>query len=88
MQAVENIVNEHDCSKPFVANLESSSQLEDSVTGSEAGGVVIDATPLPVKKRTKWAKNQVKMEDERPKDENKEPVSAENRHSVMGVWYV
>ena len=77
---MENIVKEHDRSKPFVANLESSSQLEDSVTTSEAGGVVvIDATPLPVKKRTRRAKNQVKVDtsekkDQDPKDENKEPA--------------
>lgn len=68
LQAMENldISKEADCSKPYVANLEASSQLEESSSCESGVGVVIDATPLPVCKRTR----QGKLREH--KDENKD----------------
>ena len=77
LKAVENLGSsghgELDRSKPFVPNLESSSQLDDSSTEGTSG-VVIDATPLPVRRKgVKRAKKEAASSPH--KDENKEPVS-------------
>ena len=69
---VENLgPGELDRSKPFVPNLESSSQLEDSSSGNEAVPVrTIDATPLPVRKRGVKRGRKAAVEDA----ENKPPA--------------
>ena len=81
LQSVESLdaCKEADCSKPYVANLEASSQLEES-SSFDNGGVVIDATPLPVRKRTRRGRLKAKEETEH-KDENKEPVSIAHQGS-------
>ncbi len=78
LQAVENLdtSKEADRSKPYVANLEASYQLEESSSGESGARVVIDATPLPLRK--KRGRDKVKAKDEvgyQKKKENKEPVS-------------
>ena len=62
-----------DHSKPYIANLESSSQLEESIAAEGTGpAVVIDATPLPLrrKKAAKRGKKEKDATKESPKDEN------------------
>ncbi len=74
LKAVENLSeSELDRSKPFVPVLETSSQLEDSSGEGSEPQVVINATPLPVRK--KGVKRSKKAAT--AKDENKEPVSVE-----------
>lgn len=82
LQAVENLKDDElDRSKPFVPNLESSDQLmEESLLegqGSKKRGrvPVIDATPLPVRKKAKRGKKVAEAE-------NVDPVSG----GILCMW--
>lgn len=59
-----------DRSKPYVPNLESSDQLEESQVEEGVQRVEIDATPLPVRKKYKRAAKTTKKQ----RDENKPPT--------------
>ena len=71
-------VDELNHSKPFVPVLERSSQLIDESFTESDGRPVIDATPLPVRKKTKRGIFKGKNVEEVAKQENTESVSVGN----------
>jgi hypothetical protein len=82
LKAVENhldVAADLDRSKPYVPNLESSSQLEESSSGNEGPVPTIDATPLPVRKKGLKRARRAAVSEPKEDAENKTPTVREGK---------